>query len=191
VRIHKVTIENFRLLADVELALEEKTTLVVGRNNSGKTSLSEVIRRLLAEGSATFQLEDFSSASYDGFCEALRAHQSGEDKAAVRAHLPVIELRLDFRYDPAQPELGPLAPFVIDLDPACEEASVVIRYELKDGGIADFFEALPDHPLTPESRLLFFRYLRERVPESFATKLWAEDPNDPTNRRQMPPSFSS
>ncbi|EOA2693610.1 MULTISPECIES: AAA family ATPase [Klebsiella] len=60
-RIHQVKIKNFRLLANVELVLEEQTTVIVGRNNSGKTSLSEIICRFLADGSATFQLEDFSS----------------------------------------------------------------------------------------------------------------------------------
>ena len=48
-RIHRVFIKNFRLLADVELVLEDQTTVVVGRNNSGKTSLSEVMRRFLIE----------------------------------------------------------------------------------------------------------------------------------------------
>lgn len=65
--IHQVEIKNFRLLADAELVLEEQTTVIVGRNNSGKTSLSEIIRRFLADGSATFQLEDFSSSCYDRF----------------------------------------------------------------------------------------------------------------------------
>ena len=63
--IHKVKVKNFRLLMDIELVLEEDTTLIVGRNNSGKTSLSEVMRRLLTDTSTTFQLEDFSSASYE------------------------------------------------------------------------------------------------------------------------------
>lgn len=186
-RIYKAQIKNFRLLADAELALEEKTTVIVGRNNSGKTSLSEVMRRLLTDGTTIFQLEDFSSASYDGFCSAHQAHQTDADEAAVRALLPAIELRLHFRYDPTQPELGPLAPFVIDLDPDCGDALVVIRYELKDGGIAAFFEGQPDHPLTPEARLAFFKTLRDRIPAAFTTKIWAEDPNDPDNRRQMPP----
>lgn len=185
--IHKVRTKNFRLLADTELALEEKTTVIVGRNNSGKTSLSEVMRRLLTDGSTTFQLEDFSSASYDGFCDAHQAHLNEAEEAAIRALLPTIELRLHFRYDPAQPELGPLAPFVIDLVPDCGDALVVIRYELKDGGIASFFEGQPDHPLTPDTRLDFFRTLRERIPANFTTKIWAEDPNDPDNKRQMQP----
>jgi predicted ATP-dependent endonuclease of OLD family len=39
VRISQVRVRNFRLLADVTLKLDPKTTLIVGRNNSGKTSL--------------------------------------------------------------------------------------------------------------------------------------------------------
>lgn len=45
-RIHQVQINNFRRLADVELVLEEQTTVIVGRNNNGKTSLSDIILRL-------------------------------------------------------------------------------------------------------------------------------------------------
>lgn len=137
-KLRHAKIKNFRLLADVQLALEDLTTVVVGRNNSGKTSLSEIIRRLLAEGSAAFQLEDFSSACYDRFCTALEAHNNGQDDDVVRALIPFIELRLTFEYDPAQPQLGPLSPFVIDLDPDCNEVLAVVRYELKDGQLAQF-----------------------------------------------------
>lgn len=86
--IHQVEIKNFRLLADVELVLEDQATVIVGRNNSGKTSLSEVMRRLLADGSAAFQLEDFSSACYDDFCEALKALNQGAEEDAVRSLIP-------------------------------------------------------------------------------------------------------
>lgn len=187
-RIHHVKIKNFRLLADVELVLEEQTTVIVGRNNSGKTSLSEVMRRLLTDSSAAFQLEDFSSACYDDFCTALDARNQGLEDDAVRALVPAIEFRLRCRYDPAQPELGPLSPFVIDLDPACFEAVVVVRYELKDGKLASLFDGQPSEPLNDETRTAFFRALRERIPNEFGVKIWAEDPNDGDNRRQMQPS---
>ena len=187
-RIHHVAIKNFRLLAGVELALEDQTTVIVGRNNSGKTSLSEVMRRLMADGTAAFQLEDFSSACYDGFCAALEARNNGAEDDAVRALIPAIALRLKFQYDPAQPQLGPLSPFVIDLDPACSEALVAVRYELKDGQLGRFFEDQPTTPLTDETRIAFFRALRERIPGDFGVKIWAEDPNDPDNRRQLQPS---
>lgn len=184
-RIHSVEIRNFRLLADVQLVLEDQTTVVVGRNNSGKTSLSEVMRRFLDESSPTFQLEDFSSASYDGFCAARNAKRDGLADDEVRALIPSIELKIFFRYDPSQLQLGPLSDFVIDLDLACNEALVVIRYELRDGAIDALFEDQLVDELTDETRLGFFRVLRERIPALFTAKVWAQDPNDPTNRKQM------
>lgn len=182
--IHKATINNFRLLSDVELALESDSTLIVGRNNSGKTSLAEVIRRFLKDSNPVFQVEDFSNTSYDGFCDALSAKNEGKGDVGVRQLIPSIELRLFVRYDNTLP-LGPLSEFVIDLDPASDEALVVVRYELKDGGIEAFFEGQPATPLTPEARISFFRTLRERIPAQFETHLWAEDPNDASNRKSL------
>ena len=89
--IQKVTVRNFRLLADAELVLEDQTTLIVGRNNSGKTSLSEAIRRFLVDQNPTFQIEDFSNASYGGFCDALDARNAGRQDDEVRALIPSIE----------------------------------------------------------------------------------------------------
>ncbi len=183
--IHKVTVRNFRLLADVELVLEDKTTLVVGRNNSGKTSLSEAIRRFLVDPSPRFQIEDFSIASYDGFCEALKARNTGQQDDEVRALIPSIELRLLFRYDPREPELGALSDFVIDLDPDCNEALVVARYGLRDGAVEALFADQPSGHLTKDVRRAFFQVLRERLPSLFVAGIWAEDPKDPTNRKQM------
>ncbi len=183
-RIHKLTIRNFRLLANVELALEERTTVVVGRNNSGKTSLWELMRRFLGDSNPTFQIEDFSTACYDGFCDALQAHTDGAGEEAVRSLIPSIGMEVLFRYDPEQPDLGRLSDFVIDLNPDCTEALVVSRYELRDGAIDELFEGQPAGELTAEARAAFFRVLRDRIPELFSAKVWAQDPNDPDNRKQ-------
>ena len=185
--IHKVTVKNFRLLAEVELALEKDSKVIVGRNNSGKTSLAEVVRRFLIDAKPTFQIEDFSNASYDGFCEALKAKNDEKEDVEIRNLLPSIELRLYFCYDNSLP-LGPLSEFVIDLDPVSDEALIVVRYELRAGGIEAFFEGQPAAPLTAETRVEFFRALRERIPSQFETLLWAEDPSDPSNRKVLPHS---
>lgn len=42
--LKKIVIKNFRLLHDVYLLREEQTTVIVRRNNSGNTSLTEVMR---------------------------------------------------------------------------------------------------------------------------------------------------
>lgn len=185
-RIESVEIRNFRLLADTALALEAQTTVIVGRNNSGKTSLSEIMKRLLTDTNANFHLEDFSSACYASFCEALDAHNGGFGDEAARAALPAIEMRIRFGYDADLLDFGPLAPFVIDLDPDCLTALVVLRYELKGGAVAAFFANAPTEPLTETTRLAFLRLMRERVPKHYGVVIRAEDPNDATNVRVMP-----
>ncbi|UTJ48966.1 ATP-binding protein [Atlantibacter subterranea] len=111
-RIHQIKFKNFRLLADVELMLQDQTTVIVGRNNSWKTSLSEIMRRFLAGNNASFQLEDFSSGCYEHFYEALNLLNQGTEKEVIRELIPAIELRLKLQYDLVQPQFGALSPFV-------------------------------------------------------------------------------
>ena len=179
-RLSSICIKNFRLLADVQLGLEPLTTVVVGRNNSGKTSMYEVLRRFLDYDKPYFQLEDFSSACYDCFCEAYTKHQNREEESAVRKVLPAIEVRLKMEYDPAKP-LNLLSPFVIDMNEASTVALAVIRYELRGGSMQALFAELPSAPLTEETRSILFRSLRERIPALFETTVFAEDPSDSSN----------
>jgi len=193
VKIKTVRIKNFRLLHDVSLQLEDETTVVVGRNNCGKTSLSDIIRKFLSERS-TFEIEDFSSACYDEFCAAHLAHLKGANVEVVRALVPSIDLRLHVSFDPTVPEFGPLREFVIDTDDNCTEAVFVCSRILADGQIAALFEGHEeivlhgsDETHSPEDRLALFRSLANRVPTLFTTLMWAENPQDPTDTRHVTP----
>ena len=42
-KITKISVENFRLLDSISINIENDITLIIGKNNSGKTSLFEVI----------------------------------------------------------------------------------------------------------------------------------------------------
>jgi hypothetical protein len=184
-------VNNFRLLHKVTLQLEPATTVIVGRNNCGKTSLSDVIRKFLEDKSG-FEIEDFSSACYDQFCAALRAYKKGDSELQIRKLIPYIELRINVSYSPSTPEFGALEEFVIDTDDACTEAVVVCRRALGDGSINAFFEGHEgltlegaDESVSEADRLAWFRTLAERVPKLFVTHMWAEDPNDAANTREV------
>jgi putative ATP-dependent endonuclease of OLD family len=187
-RLKNIAIKNFRLLQDVSLVLEDRTTVVVGRNNSGKTSLTEVMRRLLEEGSPTFRLEDFSFGTHQAFWGALNSSLQGADDDVVRQALPTIEIRLTFEYK-IDEALGTLSEFVIDLDPNCTEALVVASYGLKDGKVKELFAGLgiPEASATEEqidaAKVACFKSLRDRIPEMFTTTFAVVDPNDPGNTK--------
>ena len=182
-KLHRVCIKNFRLLQDVELTLENRTTLVVGRNNSGKTSFSEVIRRFLTKNQPAFRIQDFSMGCYDAFCDALQALCEGKEEQEVRELLPYIELRMFFEYDDLpHAQFGSLGEFIVDLDINCKEALVVMRFELSGGEIERLFEGQNVVDLEDDdTRAAFFRVIGERVPRLYKVNVWAEDPNDMDN----------
>ena len=180
--LKNISIKNFRLLHDVHLLLEKKTTVIVGRNNSGKTSLTEVMKRLLTEGNVTFRLEDFSFVTHQRFWDAFVAAAGGATEPEVRAILPSIEIRLTFAYETDEP-LGVLSDFVVDLNPDCTEALVVARYALKEGKVGDLFSELTD--TDEKARPEVFRALRDRVTSLFALNFVALDPNDATNEKAI------
>src|SRR3546814_19257786 len=100
-RIKHVEIENFRLLRHVAIGLEERTTLIVGRNNSGKTSIAALFRRLLSERALSFKLEDFSLGCHVCFWTAFDAFRGRAALSDVLAHLPSITTTLAIAYDVA------------------------------------------------------------------------------------------
>ncbi|MBR8374112.1 AAA family ATPase [Burkholderia cenocepacia] len=89
-KLQKVVIRNFRRLENVMIDVEEKETLFVGPNNSGKTSATAIFRAFL--GGREFKIHDFSVsrvADFDRFAE------TGDVD-----NLPEIGLDLWFEIDP-------------------------------------------------------------------------------------------
>ena len=65
-KIKDIAIKNFRLLEDVRLNIEDDITLIVGKNNTGKTSLFEVVNMFFSEKNS-FSFHDFSKLTYAQF----------------------------------------------------------------------------------------------------------------------------
>lgn len=59
-KLTKLQIKNFRSLKDIEVDLEEYLSIVVGKNNSGKTSLLVVLERFLGGTNPKFEFDDFN-----------------------------------------------------------------------------------------------------------------------------------
>ncbi|AIS16158.1 ATP-dependent OLD family endonuclease [Pseudomonas rhizosphaerae] len=183
-RVEKVRVEGFRLLQDVEIMLEENSTVIVGRNNSGKTSFTDIFDRFTGETGARFRLEDFSPAQRERFFAAKMLREQATKPEDVLAALPTLALTLIFRYDSTAPNLGPLSPFVIDLD--LDSTTAIVRLEYR--ATLATLHTLLDTPPAPEGvepRTHFFRSLRDTVPKAYSIHVFAIDPTDDTNRRDF------
>ncbi|WBT37796.1 ATP-dependent nuclease [Hyphomicrobium sp. DMF-1] len=187
-QLTQIDVGNFRLLREVSISLEKDTTVIVGRNNSGKTSLTEVLKRLLVEKSASFRLEDFSFVAHEEFWNAYLALSKGETEPAVRELVPYIQIKLAFSYTQNE-NLGQLSEAVIDLDPNCTTAIIMIRYALRDGALKDLYTDITS--TDPATKPSFFKALKERIPDLFTTSLHAVDPSNPTNTKPLDLKFLS
>ena len=185
-RISKVSVRNFRLLRKVDIALSESATVLVGRNNTGKTSLAEVVARFFQPAALKLALADFSSETYGQFRRACELYL-GHDEDAAREALPAITMTLTIAYDQDLPEYGPLSALIVDLDPDCYEAKVQFTYALEGGMLTDLFEGIslsPETEATPSTKAVL-DIVGDRIPELFRRTITAVDPNDPLNTREV------
>lgn len=95
-RVSGIAIRNFRRLENVQIDIEERESIFVGPNNSGKTSATAIFRCFL--GGRDFKIHDFSvarMADFDAFATTRDA-----------ARLPKIGLDLWFTIDPESIAFG-------------------------------------------------------------------------------------
>lgn len=198
IKLTGINVRGFRLLEDVEISVEASSTVIVGRNNSGKTSLTEVLDRFVGDKAGQFRLEDFSASLRAAFisCRTQRVQDNAPASVLLNA-LPTISLDLTFSYEAAG-DLGPLSPFIIDLDPNCRIAIARIEYAPALSGVGDLLDltvpgegeavvegAESEAPLPADPNVAFFRHLRVQIPNVYALRVCAIDPTDPSNRRMF------
>ncbi|MBV4477674.1 ATP-dependent nuclease [Pseudomonas botevensis] len=95
-RVSGVAIRNFRRLENVQIDIEERESIFVGPNNSGKTSATAVFRCFL--GGRDFKIHDFSVARMADFDTFATTGDAGL--------LPKISLDLWFTIDPKSIAFG-------------------------------------------------------------------------------------
>jgi putative ATP-dependent endonuclease of OLD family len=140
-RLAKVSVENFRLLADVVVSLdgEKTTTVLVGPNNSGKTSMAEALDLFVTGSAKDFSISDFSVATHGAFKAfgiwALKdkdaeAMEAGEAEAAPA--LPVMAMMLDFSYQETAEDLAVVGELLMDLDDQAFAIALRISFGARD-----------------------------------------------------------
>lgn len=140
-KIKDITIKNFRLLEDVSLNIEEDITLIVGKNNTGKTSLFEVINMFFNEKN-NFSFHDFSQKTYSQFEASFNIYEAAlketdeekkdELEKSLISSMPNIQLVIQIEYDKAKDSLINLSEFISDLDDSKNIAIIKLQYQSKD-----------------------------------------------------------
>lgn len=129
-KLLEAKIRNFRLLHNVEIKFDHSSTSIVGKNNSGKTSLTSIFKIFLSKGSI-FSFDDFSLKSYEDFKklfeEYLQIDEENKEEVlkSIQQKIPKIQLILDIEFS-EEDNWNLLKPFFISLE---EEQKIKILCE--------------------------------------------------------------
>lgn len=119
-KIIKIEVENFRLLKDFSMDVEKELSLVIGKNNTGKTSLLSVLDKFLNEKSK-FSYDDFNidfKNQLESTIESTDIVEEFEPKG--------IKLKLFIEYDEYD-DLSNVSRVLMDLDP--DNNTIVLGFE--------------------------------------------------------------
>ncbi len=118
-RIKHIKVDNFRLLNRSHLDMTDGLTLVVGKNNTGKTSFAVLLEKFLTNSNPNFNYHDFPVSLRDRLHEL--SEETNSDELSIR-------LSLCIEYSD-EDSLENISEFMLDLDP--ERTTVNILFEAK------------------------------------------------------------
>ena len=131
-QLTKIRIKNYRLLIDTELEVDSKTTLIVGRNNTAKTSCFSFVGNVL-EGKAVF-FDDYPLLRRKDFYTKIALFMERKlsyKELCEQLEVISIEFFVDYSLDDPDDNLGALSPFIIDVDVDTTTALIRAEYRLK------------------------------------------------------------
>lgn len=118
-RITKIQAKNFRILQNSVMDFDRDLCLLLGRNNTGKTSFMVLIEKFLKNGE--FNFNDFSIS--------LRNKLFAFDETTDVNEL-AIQLIMTLEYDEKE-NLCHLSEFILDLDPECKTVNLLFECSIK------------------------------------------------------------
>ncbi|MEN2487214.1 ATP-dependent endonuclease [Flavobacterium sp. B11] len=130
--ISKIKIKNFRLLKETTLLLSEnikqELSLLIGRNNSGKTSFIMLFDKFYRNESFKFNFHDFSTS--------LRDEIYNINDSTIVENLS-IQMILEIKYD-SKDSLENISDFILDLDPSLNVVKILFECSIdKDKLVKD------------------------------------------------------
>jgi predicted ATP-dependent endonuclease of OLD family len=131
-KITKVIIDNYRLLKHVELRVDD-TTVIVGKNNTGKTSLMNFIQLILSDRNKQFTFDDYPVSLRNDmyqFIIDVNLETFNIEEVTNFFKEPSIRIEIDYSSLKEDSPIGMLRPFVIDLDSKVTQAVLLAKFGL-------------------------------------------------------------
>lgn len=183
--LSEVHIENYRLLKNVDVVLDQSLTLVVGKNNTGKTSIMQLMKNILS-GSKELSFDDYPLECRQIFYHQLFKlwnEEISEDDFFKSVPKTMIRFSIDYSSLSDEQSFGSLGEFIIDTDETLSIAIIEAIYEPimiidKYRKIRDRFDSIKKAEEKIADQEAVIKAVKEIFPELFNLCIFAVNPND-------------
>ena len=161
-KVKKIKIENYRLLKDFEIDLEDQLSLIIGKNNTGKTSLLSLLEKFLTSESYNFTFDDINIGLQQEIIAAVK------DKVATKDSSMGINMKLYIEYH-EEDNLANISKLMLNLDPSDNVVVINFAYKISPEGInslrGDYgaYEAKYNKPIQDYIKLHHKRYFKTKI----------------------------
>lgn len=185
-KLSKIKIKNYRLLIDAELEVDPQTTLIVGRNNTAKTSCFECICNVL--NGNPFSFNDYPLQKRENLYTKIALFMEKKltlEQLCEQLEPISIELLVDYTLDDPDENLGALSPFIIDVDLDVTTASILVEFRLKNDEktLRKLLEKsyYKDSTFTPDADA--HNVIAENFQKLFELTVYAVNPKNPEEKQ--------
>ncbi len=129
--IDRIKIKNFRLLQDFSVNVEKNLSLIIGKNNCGKTSFLAALEKFIKKESIEF--DDFSISFQNKLIDSIFNNVIAQDNFTDLS----LSLRLEIKYFD-EDDLLNISPLIQDLEAEVNSLILVFEYSLDYEGYSKF-----------------------------------------------------
>lgn len=169
--IVKIRVKNYRALKDFSMDWQKPLSLIIGKNNCGKTSLISIMQTFFSEGKGPgIRYDDFNLEFKLRLTDCIACKKSEWDNTDIQG----IELFLYIEYNESD-NIANISPLLMDLDPDNHMVVLKIEYVLNDINqlkmdYDKYFEKLSSGKKNARNKQqLFERFMRDKSKKYFKT----------------------
>lgn len=187
--LEEVIINNYKTLDSVKVKIDKNHTIIVGRNNSGKTSFLDIIRKVIQGRVLKFDTYPLKlrRVLYENI-EKFLLNKINYDELLKSIPITTIKFFINYEDVDENQYLGNLSPFIIDIDETNTVVEIKASYEMPadEKVLSEIFvklqEFIKDNEIKECCRNKFTDELKSIIKQNyfklFALKIYAVNPKN-------------
>jgi len=168
-KLIRLSLHNFRLLSNASIRLDgaQSTTILVGPNNSGKTSVAEALMLFAGGAGKHFSIYDFSIACRKEFEKEQALILAADADPTEILGLPIMSMDMHFEYSDDTADLAIAADLFMDVEEEIKRVTLRIEYAPNDP-----LKLAHDYREEREQNESLFEFLSAHLSEYYALSLF-------------------